>query len=135
MTYNIHSLWDQHNIWTCSFVKGHTSITKVEDGLDLLWRNGVSADKIVMGYGFYDRGLLRVIHRFLHLPVVPLMTWPSQEIARTNQAFFRIIVTLPLILFRKIFDTNNYHKRRDESCGTSRNPCSGKTESWWSLAQ
>ncbi|KAF2818198.1 hypothetical protein CC86DRAFT_435113 [Ophiobolus disseminans] len=56
MTYDIHGLWDQHNIWTGPFLKGHTNITEIEDGLDLLWRNDVSSKKVVMGFGFYGRG-------------------------------------------------------------------------------
>ncbi|KAI0439807.1 hypothetical protein F4803DRAFT_568057 [Xylaria telfairii] len=56
MTYDIHGLWDQKNVWTGPFLKGHTNLTEIEDGLDLLWRNGISSDKVVMGYGFYGRG-------------------------------------------------------------------------------
>ena len=56
MTYNIHGVWDQNNIWTGLFLKGHTNITEIEDGLDLLWRNGVDSKKVVMGYGFYGCG-------------------------------------------------------------------------------
>ncbi|EHL01782.1 putative endochitinase [Glarea lozoyensis 74030] len=55
MTYDIHGLWDQKNVWTGPFLKGHTNITEIEDGLDLLWRNGITPDKVVMGYGFYGR--------------------------------------------------------------------------------
>ncbi|KAI0197886.1 hypothetical protein F4808DRAFT_473454 [Astrocystis sublimbata] len=56
MTYDIHGLWDQKNLWTGAFLKGHTNLTEIDDGLDLLWRNGISSDKVVMGYGFYGRG-------------------------------------------------------------------------------
>ena len=56
MTYDIHGVWDQGNIWTGPYLKGHTNITEIEDGLDLLWRNHISPDKVVMGYGFYGRG-------------------------------------------------------------------------------
>ncbi|KAF7176523.1 hypothetical protein CNMCM7691_002841 [Aspergillus felis] len=55
MTYDIHGIWDQKNVWTGPFLKGHTNLTEIEDGLDLLWRNGVSPDKVVMGFGFYGR--------------------------------------------------------------------------------
>ncbi|RLL93598.1 hypothetical protein CFD26_101115 [Aspergillus turcosus] len=55
MTYDIHGIWDQKNVWTGPFLKGHTNLTEIEDGLDLLWRNGVSSDKVVMGFGFYGR--------------------------------------------------------------------------------
>lgn len=56
MTYDIHGIWDQGNIWTGAFLKGHTNLTEIEDGFDLLWRNSISSDKVVMGYGFYGRG-------------------------------------------------------------------------------
>lgn len=56
MTYDIHGIWDQKNIWTGPYLKGHTNLVEIETGLDLLWRNGITADKVVMGYGFYGRG-------------------------------------------------------------------------------
>lgn len=56
MTYDIHGLWDQKIVWTGPYLKGHTNITEIEDGLDLLWRNGITPDQVVMGYGFYGRG-------------------------------------------------------------------------------
>lgn len=55
MTYDIHGIWDQKNIWTGPYLKGHTNLTEIEEGLDLLWRNGVNSDKVVMGVGFYGR--------------------------------------------------------------------------------
>ncbi|KAI1817869.1 glycoside hydrolase superfamily [Poronia punctata] len=56
MTCDIHGPWGQKNIWTGPFLKGHTNLAEIEDGLDLLWRNGISPDKVVMGFGFYGRG-------------------------------------------------------------------------------
>lgn len=56
MSYDIHGLWDQKSLWAGPFLKGHTNLTEIDDGLDLLWRNGISSDKVVMGYGFYGRG-------------------------------------------------------------------------------
>ncbi|KAJ2980520.1 hypothetical protein NUW58_g6925 [Xylaria curta] len=56
MTYDIHGIWDQENIWTGPYLKGHTNLTEIEEGLDLLWRNGINEKKVVMGYGFYGRG-------------------------------------------------------------------------------
>ncbi|KAJ5101602.1 hypothetical protein NUU61_003824 [Penicillium alfredii] len=55
MTYDIHGLWDQKNLWTGPYVKGHTNLTEIEEGFDLLWRNSVSPNKVVMGVGFYGR--------------------------------------------------------------------------------
>lgn len=56
MSYDIHGIWDQENVWTGPYLKGHTNLTEIEEGLDLLWRNGISEDKVVMGFGFYGRG-------------------------------------------------------------------------------
>nr|POE90695.1 killer toxin subunits alpha/beta [Quercus suber] len=51
MTYDLHGMWDQHNRFTGPYLKGHTNITEIEQGLDLLWRNGVDSKKVVMGFG------------------------------------------------------------------------------------
>ncbi|KPM43205.1 hypothetical protein AK830_g3330 [Neonectria ditissima] len=56
MSYDIHGLWDKTIKWTGPYLKGHTNLTEIEEGLDLLWRNGISSSKVVMGYGFYGRG-------------------------------------------------------------------------------
>lgn len=55
MTYDIHGAWDQDILWTGPYLKGHTNLTEIEDGLDLLWRNGIRSDKVVMGFAFYGR--------------------------------------------------------------------------------
>ncbi|KAL4805719.1 hypothetical protein BDV18DRAFT_160604 [Aspergillus unguis] len=55
MSYDFHGLWDQHNDWTGPYLKGHTNLTEVKMGLDLLWRNGVKPENVVMGFGFYGR--------------------------------------------------------------------------------
>lgn len=48
-------MWDQHNKYTGPYLKGHTNITEIDQGLDLLWRNGVDSKNVVMGFGFYGR--------------------------------------------------------------------------------
>lgn len=55
MTYDFHGIWDKHNEWTGPYLKGHTNLTQAEMGLDLLWRNDVKPEKVVMGFGFYGR--------------------------------------------------------------------------------
>ena len=55
MSYNIHGMWDLDNEWTGLYLKGHTDWRKIEEGLELLWRNGVRPEKVVMGFGFYGR--------------------------------------------------------------------------------
>lgn len=48
-------MWDQHNKFTGPYLEGHTNITEIDQGLDLLWRNGVGPNKVVMGFAFYGR--------------------------------------------------------------------------------
>lgn len=55
MSYDIYGMWDQDNEWTGPYLKGHTDWNQIEQGLDLLWRNGVDPSKVVMGFGFYGR--------------------------------------------------------------------------------
>lgn len=55
MSYDLHGMWDQHNQFTGPYLLGHTNITEIESGLDLLWRNQVDPKNVVMGFGFYGR--------------------------------------------------------------------------------
>ncbi|KAJ6151670.1 hypothetical protein N7470_006798 [Penicillium chermesinum] len=55
MSYDFHGLWDKHNDWTGPYLKGHTNLTEAKQGLDLLWRNNVKPENVVMGFGFYGR--------------------------------------------------------------------------------
>lgn len=48
-------MWDQHNKFTGPYLEGHTNVTEIEQGLDLLWRNGVKPNQVVMGFAFYGR--------------------------------------------------------------------------------
>lgn len=60
MTYDVHGPWDEPTLWDgqTALIKGHTNLTDIESGLDLLWRNGVSFSKVVMGFSFIGRGFL-----------------------------------------------------------------------------
>ncbi|PGH27225.1 hypothetical protein AJ80_01182 [Polytolypa hystricis UAMH7299] len=55
MSYDIHGKWDQYNEWTGPYVLGHTNVTEIESGVDLLRRNGINLWKISLGMGFYGR--------------------------------------------------------------------------------
>ncbi|KAL8692321.1 MAG: hypothetical protein Q9218_002638, partial [Villophora microphyllina] len=55
MSYDLHGMWDQHNKFTGPYLEGHTNITEIEQGLDLLWRNGIGPNKVVLGFAFYGR--------------------------------------------------------------------------------
>jgi len=43
------------NKWVGPYLNPHTNLTEIESGLDLLWRNGVKEDKVVLGVAFYGR--------------------------------------------------------------------------------
>ncbi|WQF83340.1 Putative glycoside hydrolase family 18, catalytic domain, glycosyl hydrolase family 18 (GH18) active [Colletotrichum destructivum] len=55
MSYDIYGMWDEENDWTGPYLKGHADWRKIDQGLDLLWRNGVKPENVVMGFGFYGR--------------------------------------------------------------------------------
>ena len=55
MSYDIHGVWDSSNRFTGPFIRPHTNLTEIEDGLSLLWRVGVEPSMIVLGLGWYGR--------------------------------------------------------------------------------
>jgi GH18 family chitinase len=61
MTYDLHGPWDQAYLWSnqqTGTVRGHADSRDIETALDLLWRNGVTPDKVVMGLSLLGRGFL-----------------------------------------------------------------------------
>ncbi|CBF89323.1 hypothetical protein AN0517.2 [Aspergillus nidulans FGSC A4] len=55
MSYDLHGMWDQDSKWTGPYLQGHTDITQIELGLDLLWRNNIDPANVVFGIAFYGR--------------------------------------------------------------------------------
>jgi chitinase len=55
MSYDIHGVWDSTNKFTGPYIRPHTNLTEIEDGLSLLWRAGVHPSKVVLGLGWYGR--------------------------------------------------------------------------------
>ena len=55
MSYDLHGMWDQLNKYTGPQLQGHTNLTQIDQGFQLLWRVGVDPAKVVMGMGFYGR--------------------------------------------------------------------------------
>lgn len=55
MTYDIHGVWDASNKNTGPYVRPHTNITEIKQGLDLLWRNDIEPAKVNFGLGWYGR--------------------------------------------------------------------------------
>lgn len=54
MTYDLHGVWDKENP-IGDMVQSHTNLTEIKQSMDLLWRNGVRPEQVVMGLGFYGR--------------------------------------------------------------------------------
>ncbi|KAK7910554.1 hypothetical protein PG985_013035 [Apiospora marii] len=54
MSYDLHGVWDADNP-IGSNVLAHTNLTEIKLALDLYWRNGVPAEKLNLGIGFYGR--------------------------------------------------------------------------------
>ncbi|KAH6871830.1 hypothetical protein B0T10DRAFT_590612 [Thelonectria olida] len=55
MSYDLHGAWDQKVEWTEPYLNAHTNLTEIDLALDLLWRNDIEYDKVVLGLGFYGR--------------------------------------------------------------------------------
>lgn len=55
MSYDLHGTWDKGNKWTGEYLNAHTNLTEIDLALDLLWRNDIEKDKVVMGLAFYGR--------------------------------------------------------------------------------
>lgn len=55
MTYDIHGTWDSTDVYSGPYVRPHTNLTEINDGLNLLWRVGVSPSKVTLGLGWYGR--------------------------------------------------------------------------------
>ncbi|GAP85921.1 putative glycosyl hydrolases family 18 protein [Rosellinia necatrix] len=54
MSYDLHGVWDSTNP-IGNQVLAHTNLTEIKLALDLFWRNGVEAEKLNLGLGFYGR--------------------------------------------------------------------------------
>lgn len=57
MTYDLHGVWDAQSRFLGPYIAPHTNLTEIDLGLDLLWRAGVSADKVVLGLGWVGEKL------------------------------------------------------------------------------
>ncbi|KAH9999574.1 hypothetical protein F4779DRAFT_635983 [Xylariaceae sp. FL0662B] len=52
--YDIHGVWDRDN-QIGNLLQPHTNLTEIERAAELLWRVGVTPDKVSLGFGFYGR--------------------------------------------------------------------------------
>ncbi|KAL6410909.1 putative class V chitinase [Ilyonectria robusta] len=55
MSYDLHGTWDKGNQWVGPYLNAHTNLTEIKQAMDLLWRNNIDPDKVVLGTGFYGR--------------------------------------------------------------------------------
>jgi GH18 family chitinase len=55
MSYDLHGAWDKGNKWLGPYLNAHTNLTEIGTALDLLWRNKISSEKVVLGTAFYGR--------------------------------------------------------------------------------
>ncbi|GIJ91973.1 hypothetical protein Asppvi_010948 [Aspergillus pseudoviridinutans] len=55
MSYDLHGTWDSSNRYTGPYLKSHTNLTEIDQALELLWRNDINPDHVVLGLGFYGR--------------------------------------------------------------------------------
>ncbi|KAI9371140.1 hypothetical protein BJX61DRAFT_548473 [Aspergillus egyptiacus] len=56
MSYDLYGTWDGGNKWTGAFLNCHTNLTEITEVMDLLWRNDINPDQVVLGLAFYARG-------------------------------------------------------------------------------
>jgi hypothetical protein len=55
MSYDLHGTWDKTNKWVGPYLNAHTNLTEIKEAMNLLWRNDINPDKVVLGLGFYGR--------------------------------------------------------------------------------
>uniref|UniRef100_A0A8H7XJL8 Chitinase n=1 Tax=Psilocybe cubensis TaxID=181762 RepID=A0A8H7XJL8_PSICU len=55
MSYDLHGVWDEKDIYIGSVVQAHTNLTEIVQSVQLFQRVGVPLEKIVLGMGFYGR--------------------------------------------------------------------------------
>lgn len=55
MTYDLHGVWDKETKGMGPYLRPHTNITEIDEGLDMLWRAKVAPAKVNMGMAWYGR--------------------------------------------------------------------------------
>jgi len=55
MTYDIHGVWDANIDSLGPYAQAHTNLTEIKMGLELLWRNNINPERVILGLGFYGR--------------------------------------------------------------------------------
>ncbi|KAJ6018170.1 class V chitinase [Penicillium sp. IBT 35674x] len=60
MSYDIHGVWDATDLYTGPYIRPHTNLTEIKEGLDLLWMAGVEPSQVNLGLGWYGRSFTLV---------------------------------------------------------------------------
>ncbi|KAG6986626.1 hypothetical protein G7Y79_00075g098980 [Physcia stellaris] len=55
MAYDLHGTWDAASMFFGPYIAPHTNLTEIDLGMDLLWRSGVTPDRVVLGQSLYGR--------------------------------------------------------------------------------
>jgi chitinase len=55
MTYDIHGIWDAKIDSLGPIAQAHTNLTEIKMALELLWRNNINPERVILGLGFYGR--------------------------------------------------------------------------------
>jgi GH18 family chitinase len=55
LTRVIDGVWDKHVEDIGNIAQAHTNLTEIDASLELMWRNNINPDRVVMGLGFYGR--------------------------------------------------------------------------------
>ncbi|KAH8680171.1 family 18 glycosyl hydrolase [Ilyonectria robusta] len=55
MSHDMHGKWDGKNEFVPPVIQAHANVTEIKESLNLLWRNGINPNKVVLGLGFYGR--------------------------------------------------------------------------------
>ena len=60
---DLHGVWDKQSQFVGPYIAPHTNLTEIDLGLDLLWRAGVHADKVVLGMAWVCKNPSRQVMR------------------------------------------------------------------------
>ena len=55
MSYDIHGTWDRNYPSMGPFVRSHTNLTAIKQGVKMFWKNGVGSHQLVLGLAAYGR--------------------------------------------------------------------------------
>jgi GH18 family chitinase len=110
MSYDLHGTWDASSKWVGAIVGSHTNLTEIDNALDLLWRNNINPDQVVIGLGLYGRSMLlfTMNHRNLLILSTQASLFPTL-LAPRPVALFHLVVRRELALeMRAHFRTQRF---------------------------